>query len=335
MAVPFCCSKGGYDLDRIFVSRPLPGRSLDRLAGEVRLKVGPTAGTAGRRELLAELAEADGWISLLTDRVDGELLDQCPRLRIVANYAVGFDNFDLPAASTRGVLLTNTPDVLTEATADFTWALLLALARRLVEGDLLVRSGGFTGWTPTFHLGREVSGKTLGLYGLGRIGQAVARRASGFGLRVLYHSRRNLELPGLTYVDFPELLRESDYLSLHAPLTPASFHRFGRAEFQAMKREAYLVNTARGALIDEAALAEALRNGAIAGAALDVYEAEPAVEPGLLNLPNVILAPHLGSATLETREAMAERAVGNLLVGLAGKRPSDLLNPEAWGKGRG
>lgn len=322
-------------MDRVFISRPLPGTALARLAGQVEVRLGPAEGPLSRADLLTELAEARGWISLLTDRVDGELLGRCPRLQIVANYAVGFDNFDLPAATARGVLLTNTPDVLTEATADFTWALLLAISRRLVEGDRLLRTGGFTGWAPTFHLGRELAGKTLGLYGLGRIGQAVARRAAGFGLRILYHSRRDLRLPGLTYVAFPELLREADFLSLHAPLTPDARHRFGGAEFRAMKRSAYLVNTARGGLVDEAALAEALQTGEIAGAALDVYEAEPLVTPGLLALPNVVLAPHLGSATLETRAAMAERAVENLLAGLNGKRPPDLLNPEAWGERRG
>ena len=316
-------------MERVIVTRPLPGLALAELATQVELRIGPPEGWP-RDVVERELRAATGWISLLTDRVDAELLDRAPRLRVIANYAVGYDNFDIPAATARGVLLTNTPEVLTEATADFTWALLLAVSRRLVAGDRLLRAGGFNGWAPTFHLGTEVNGKTLGLYGLGRIGQAVARRAAGFGLRVIYHSRHRRELPGLTYVDFPALLAESDFLSLHAPLTPETRERFGTPEFKAMRPTAFLINTARGALVDESALVTALESGWIAGAALDVYAAEPRVTTGLLGLPNVVLAPHLGSATQETRAAMAARAVGNLQAALDEQRPPDLLNPEAW-----
>lgn len=259
----------------------------------------------------------------MSDRVDDELLRAAgPQLLVVANYAVGYDNIDLDACHRHGVIATNTPGVLTDATADMAFALLLAVARRLREGDEMVRSGRWSGWQPLQLLGAQVAGATLGIVGLGRIGRAVARRARGFGMDVLYHNRRadpaaEGEL-GARYASLVELLERSDFVSLHAPLTPETRHMIGAEELRRMKPSAVLVNTARGAVVDEAALVQALRDGTIAGAGLDVYEEEPVVHPGLAPLHNVLLAPHLGSATLETRTAMAlmcSRAVVDVLQG--------------------
>jgi lactate dehydrogenase-like 2-hydroxyacid dehydrogenase len=273
------------------------------------------------------LADKQALMCLLTDRVDGAVLDAGPGLRIVANIAVGFDNIDLAAARSRGVVVTNTPDVLTEATADFTWGLILAVTRRIAEGERLLRRGGWSGWALDFMLGSDLRGKQLGIVGLGRIGRAVASRAGAFGMRVAFTT---LE-PGpdaqvatdasWTRLNLDELLSSSDVVSLHVPLTPATRHLIDRRAILRMKRRAYLVNTSRGPVIDEAALAWALREGLIAGAALDVYEQEPRVHPDLFGLENVVLAPHLGSATVETRTAMADLAARNVLAVLTGSGP--------------
>jgi len=281
-----------------------------------------------RAELLARVRGAAGLLSLLTDRVDGEVMDAAgPGLRVVANYAVGYDNVDVAAASARGIPVTNTPDVLTDATADLTWALILAAVRRVAEGDRIMRRGAFPGWSPLYLLGGEVTGATLGLFGFGRIGRAVARRAAGFGMRVIRHDPRSAGAePGTASVSFDVLLAESDILSIHAPLTEETRHRFGLAEFGRMKRTAVLVNTARGPIVREPDLVVALRNGLLAGAGLDVYEDEPRTAPGLADLDRVVLAPHLGSATLETRTRMAHLAVDNVLAALAGRRPPACVN---------
>jgi len=263
----------------------------------------------------------------LTDAIDEALLAAAgPQLQVVANYAVGYNNIDLDACRRHRVLATNTPGVLTEATADIAFALLLAASRRLVEGDALVRSGEWRGWAPRQLLGGDLHGRTLGLVGCGRIGQAVARRAQGFGLRLIYHQPKPLPSAAeqelrLDYRSLPKLLAEADFVSLHCPLTPATHHLLGAAEFARMKPTAYLINTARGPVVDEAALAAALQAGRLAGAGLDVYEKEPEVHPGLAELPNVVLLPHLGSATLETRTRMGELAVANVLAGLRGEQP--------------
>ena len=275
-----------------------------------------------RRELLRRVREVSALLAVLGDRVDRELLDAAPRLRIVANHAVGYDNVDVPACTARGVWVTNTPDVLTDATADLTWALILALARRVREGERLLRAGEFRGWAPTMLLGRELRGQTLGVLGYGRIGRAVARRAEGFGMRVLFTSRGG-------GVPFDELLQDSDVLSIHCPLNAQTRHLIGAAELLRMKRGAMLVNTARGPIVDEAALVAALESGYLGGAGLDVFENEPAVHPGLLNRDDVVLLPHLGSATQETRQSMARIALEQVERVLRGERPTTAVNEVA------
>ena len=319
----------------VLVTRRLPAPVLERLAAACDLDLWADGEVMPRRELLARVAGKAGLLPLLTDRVDAELLDAAgPGLRVVANYAVGHDNVDLDACTARGVLATNTPDVLTEATADMTWALLLAAARRVTEGDRFLRSRRPWVWSPEMLLGVEVHGKTLGVVGLGRIGRAVARRAAGFGMPVLYAGRRRLPPEeetalGVAWRDLDRLLAEADVVSLHAALTPATRHLIGAEQLRRMKPTAVLVNTARGPLVDEAALAGALRDGELAAAGLDVFEREPEVHPDLLGLDNVAMVPHLGSATVETRTAMGMVAADNLLAALDGRRPPNLLNPAA------
>src|SRR5690242_17358336 len=272
-----------------------------------------------REQLLQRVREASALLPILGDRVDRELLDAAPRLRIVANHAVGYDNVDVPACTARGVWVTNTPGVLTDATADLAWALILALARRLREGEELLRSGGFRGWAPTMLLGRELRGRTLGVLGYGRIGRAVARRAEGFGMRVLFTARGG-------GTPFDELLQQSDVLSIHCPLNPQTRHLFDAAALLRMRRGALLVNTARGPIVDEAALGAALEAGHLGGAALDVFEHEPLVHPGLVGRDDVVLLPHLGSATQEARESMARIALTQVELVLRGERPQTPVN---------
>lgn len=290
-----------------------------------------------KAELARRLGDAEALICLLTDTVDAELLASAPKLKVIANVAVGYDNIDVAAASARGVLVTNTPGVLSEATADLTFALLLAAARRLNEAERDLRAGKFGGWElfqP--HLGLSVWGKTLGIIGMGRIGQAVARRASGFNMPVLYHNRNRLAAQlerqlGARYVSRDELLAQSDFVSLHAPLSEATRHLIDAAALAKMKPSAILINTARGPLVDEAALADALAAGRLAGAALDVFEREPEVHPKLLALErHLVLTPHIGSATYDTRREMSLLAARNVIAALSGKRPEALVNPEAW-----
>jgi glyoxylate reductase len=274
-------------------------------------------------EILAGIREAQAVICTLNERFDGAMLAAAPSLRVIANYAVGYNNIELDAAKARGVVVTNTPDVLTNATADITWALILAVARRVVEGDQLVRQNRWAGWSPTQLLGVDLSGKTLGIIGMGRIGQAVARRAAGFEMTVLYWTRGKRPLPSShaswQRVPFDELLRRSDFLSLHVPLTPETTHLVDEAVLRLMKPTAYLINASRGPVVDEAALVNALREGRLAGAGLDVYEREPELHPGLRELSQVVLLPHLGSATIETRIKMGLMCVENVLAVLGGK----------------
>ena len=278
---------------------------------EAALRVLTAAGLRAEPGAL-EVEDCDALLCLLTDRIDAPLLDRARRLRIVANLAVGTDNIDLAAAAARGIAVSNTPDVLTDATADLAFALLLAAARRLAWADRYVRGGGFTGWRPDVGIGLDVTCRTLGIFGAGRIGRAVAERARGFRMEVLFCSRSG-------GVAKDELLARSDFLSLHAPLTPETRHWIGEPELRRMKPTAVLVNTARGALVDEAALVRALREGWIAAAGLDVFEREPALAKGLVDLPNAVLAPHVGSATVATRDRMAEVAAENIIAALAGK----------------
>jgi glyoxylate reductase len=281
--------------------------------------------------VLRHITDKHGLLSMLTDRVDEELIEKAPNLKMIANCAVGFNNIDIAAATKRGILVSNTPGVLTDATADLTFALILSVARRVVEGDAMTRSGGFKSWAPFVFLGSEVTGKTLGIIGLGEIGKAVALRARCFRMPVLYYNRSRLpesqeqEL-NATYTDFSTLLSRSDFISLHVPLTDQTRHLIGKNELELMKQSAFLINASRGPVVDEKALLKALRTNMIAGAGLDVYENEPEVTPGLPDLANVVLLPHLGSATIETRTKMASLAVENLLAGLEERIPPNCLN---------
>jgi len=284
-----------------------------------------------REAILQQIEGKDGLLCMITDTVDPELLDRAPGLKIIANYGVGFNNIDVAAATRRGIPVTNTPGVLTDATADITFALILAVGRRVVAGDRYTREGRFQFWAPLHFLGSEISEKTLGIIGMGRIGQAVAKRAAGFDMPLLYSGRKRLpneieRALKATYTDMETLLARSDFVSLHVPLTEQTHHLIDSAALNRMRPEAFLINTSRGPVVDEAALCTALQNRAIAGAGLDVYEHEPAVTPGLLSLDNVVLLPHVGSATIETRTQMARLAADNLLAGLAGQKPPNCLN---------
>ncbi len=326
---------------RVYVARPLPESALALLREQAEVTLWPTDEVPPPRDVLVrEASPSDGLISLLTDRVDGALLDAAPRLRVVSNYAVGYDNIDVDAATARGVVVTNTPGVLTETVADFTMTLVLATARRLVEADQYTRAGRWKSWEPMLFLGQDVHGATLGLVGLGRIGAAVARRARGFGMRLLYYDvirREDLERElGLEFTTFEEVLRQADFVSVHTPLTPQTRHLIGAAQMQLMKKTAILINTARGPIVDPNALYQALVSRRILGAGLDVFEVEP-VTAGhpLLTLDNIIVAPHIASASVETRTKMAQMAVENLLATLFGRRPPNFVNPEVWERRRG
>jgi glyoxylate reductase len=274
-----------------------------------------------REELCARIAEAEGLVVLLSDRVDAGVIDAARRLKVIANVAVGFDNIDVGHARSKGIAVTNTPDVLTDATADLTWALILAVTRRIGEGERIVRRGAWRGWSFEFMLGSSLGGKQLGIVGPGRIGRAVGARAAAFGMTLAYASRCPTEWAGAEAMSLDRLLATSDIISLHVPLTEQTRHLIDQRAFARMKRTAYFVNTTRGSVVDESALVWALGERLIAGAALDVFEREPEVHPGLLELENVVLTPHLGSATRETRTAMAELAVQNVVAILGGALP--------------
>lgn len=272
-------------------------------------------------ELVARVAGKHALLSLITEKIDAEVIEAGRNLRIIANVAVGYNNVDVAAARARGITVTNTPDVLTDATADMTWALILAVMRRVAEGDRLIRAGGWNRWSMDFMLGTELRGRQLGVVGFGRIGRAVADRGRAFGMRIACTSRSPVSVPDVEAMPLDLLLATSDVVSLHVPLGPETTHLIGQPQLARMKRGAYLVNTSRGPIVDEAALAWALSQGLIGGAALDVFEDEPRVHAGLLTLPNVVLTPHLGSATVDTRTAMADLAASNALAVLAGQPP--------------
>jgi glyoxylate reductase len=321
----------------VYVCRPLPGRALDLLRERCAVHVWPDPEIPPPREVLLEaVREAEGLVTLVTERVDETLLAAAPRLRVVSNVAVGYDNVDVAAATRRGVVVTNTPDVLTETTADLAWALLLAAARRVAEADRFTRAGRWKAWGLELLLGQDVYGRTLGVVGMGRIGRAVARRAGGFRMRVLYTSRTRCEEVerelGAEWRALDDLLAEADFVTLHTPLTQETRHLIGRERLRRMKPTAVLVNTARGAVVDEQALVEALRERWIWAAGLDVFEQEPLPpDSPLLSLDNVVLAPHIGSASFTTRARMAEMAAENCLAVLSGRRPPNPVNPEALG----
>jgi lactate dehydrogenase-like 2-hydroxyacid dehydrogenase len=322
----------------IYVTRRLPEAAMELLEKNFELECNPFDRVLTHQELLEKVKGRDGLLPLLTDRIDGEVLDIAGKqLRVVANYAVGFNNIDVPAATARKIAVTNTPGVLTDTTADLTLALILGVARRLVESDRYARAGKYEGWAPLLFLGADVHHKTLGLMGFGRIGYAVAKRALGFDMRVLYHDHRRAD-PELEkqaqaqYVDRDTLLQEADFLSIHVPLTPETTRFMSTREFSLMKQTAYIVNTSRGEVIDEAALVEALKNREIAGAGLDVFEHEPAISPALLTMDNVIILPHIGSASTETRTKMGLMAAENLIAVFQDRVPPNCLNPEVFGK---
>lgn len=319
---------------RIYVTRRIPEAGLAMLRSRHSVTMNEADRPVTRAEFLAAVRDADGVLCLLTDRIDDEVMAAATRAKGFANFAVGFDNIDVAEATRRKLPVSNTPDVLTDATAEMAWTLLFAVARRIVESDSMLRSGQWLGWGPLQFVGGDITGKTLGIIGGGRIGQAFAMKSRGFEMPVLYtderpNERLEQEL-GARRVALEELLRESDFVSVHVPLTPATRHLIDHDALCCMKRTAYLINTARGPVVDEAALVEALRTKVIAGAGLDVYEEEPRVTAGLTGLANVVLAPHTGSATVSSRDNMALKAARNLLAMLAGERAPDCLNPQIY-----
>lgn len=316
---------------KVLVTGRLPHVILSRLEKECEVVINRHDKPMHREEILSNIGDKDGLLCMITDRIDKNLIISAPRLKIIANYGVGFNNIDVEAATEKGIPVTNTPRVLTDATADLAMALILASGRRLVEGDRRTRAGQFRYWAPFHFLGHEITGKTLGIIGFGRIGKAVAKRAAGFDMKVIYYNRRRLEsseeeVLNVEYVDFNNLLKEADFVSLHVPLSPHTVHLIGSDELKKMKPSAYLINTSRGSVVDEKALLEALNNAEIQGAGLDVYENEPDLTPGLSDLENATLLPHMGSSTVETRTKMAFMAAENLLAGLKGKIPPNCLN---------
>lgn len=320
---------------RVFVTRPVYPAALERLRAHADVDAADDRAGLAPDALLARAREADALVCQLTDPIPARLLEAAPRLRVVANVAVGYDNIDVPTATRLGILVTNTPGVLTESTADFTFALLLATARRVVEADAFVRAERWQRWEVDLLCGVDVHGKTLGIIGMGRIGQAVARRAQGFGMRVLYASRHPVTAtPTAEHVPLDDLLARADFVTVHVPLTAETRHLIDAAALARMRRTALLVNTARGPIVDEQALVEALRSGRLAGAGLDVFEREPHLTAGLRDLPNVVLAPHLGSATVETRTLMCTMAADNALATLRDDRPPCLVDPAAWERRR-
>jgi glyoxylate reductase len=303
---------------KVLLTRRIPSSALATLEGACDVDRND-GGQLSPEQLKTRLGDKAGVVCLLTDMFTADVMDAAPQLKVIANVAVGYNNIDVAAATARGIVVTNTPEVLTDATADLAWALIMDITRRVSEGDRLIRRGGWKGWALDFMLGNELSGKTLGIIGYGRIGQAVAARAVPFGLRVIHSDVQ--AVPGSGAIPVDRLLATSDIVSIHCPLTPETRHMINQAALARMKRSAYLINTSRGPVVDEAALAWALKNGIISGAALDVYEEEPNVHPDLLTLENVVLTPHLGSATTETRTAMADLAVRNAIAVVTGHSP--------------
>lgn len=321
---------------KVYLTRRLPPQVMLRLERETDLAWNAQDRVASRNEIMIGLRGRQALLCTINERVDAEILDSCPGLKVVANFGVGYNHVDIAAASARKIPVTNTPDVLTDATADLAFALLLAAARRLGEGERLVRTGAWKGWEPMQLLGADVSGATLGIIGFGRIGRAVACRARGFGMKLIYWNRTPLTQAQeseteATRAEFEDLLRQSDFVSLHAAYSAETHHLIGKPQLELMKPSAFLINASRGAVVDEAALVEVLQRRRIAGAALDVYEQEPHLMPGLSQLDNVLLAPHLGSATIGTRTRMGMIAVDNLLAACLGQRPPNCVNPEVFG----
>ena len=317
---------------KVFVDHPLPGNALEKLKGKCDVTVNQKE-KLSKKELKEAIREADGFICLLTDKIDRNVINAGKKLKVISNYAVGVDNIDVKAATKKKIAVTNTPGVLTQAVAEHTFALLVAIARRISEADKFTRSNKYKGWKPNLLLGAELKGKTLGIIGMGRIGSVVSRIAKqGYEMNVVYYTEHRDEAgekeTGAQYLPFDEVLKQSDFVSIHVPLTEKTRHLIGEPQFAMMKRTAYLINTSRGPVVDENALVKALQSKTIAGAALDVFEFEPKLAPGLNKLDNVVLTPHIASATIEARTAMAEMAVENLLAILEGRKPLSIVNPE-------
>jgi glyoxylate reductase len=318
---------------KILITGNLPDKVTLPLQEKYQVEMNHEDRPLDHQTLITGVKDKQGLLSMFTDNISEEVLAGAPHLKMIVNFGVGYNNIDVRAATARGIMVSNTPGVLTNATAELAFTLILSISRRLVEGDRMVREGRFKFWAPMLFLGREVTGKTIGIIGMGQIGKAVAVRAGAFDMRILYHNRKRIapeEEKNLRaeYVDLQTLLEESDFVSLNVPLTEQTRHLIGKDELSQMKTTAFLVNTARGPVIDEKALVEALKAGKIGGAGLDVYENEPFLTPGLAELDNVILLPHVGSGTLETRIKTGTLAVKNLIAGLAGGIPPNLVNPE-------
>ncbi|GAB4365246.1 MAG: glyoxylate reductase [Calditrichia bacterium] len=320
---------------KVLVTHPIPQVGIELLQEkfEVEIYSGPKI---SRKQLLSKVKQVDGLLCLLSDGIDKELMDSAPRLKVVSNLAVGYDNIDVDYATRRGIIVTNTPGILTDATADLAWALLLAVCRRIVEGDQLMRSGQFVGWDPLMLRGGDLKNKTLGILGAGRIGTAFAERSLGWRMKILYFDKnKNSYLEkelGARKVSLDEVLSQSDFISLHLPLTEDTHHLINESALRKMKPGTYLINTARGAVVEESALVKALKEGWIAGAGLDVFENEPRIHPELARFSNVVLTPHIGSATIETRNEMSRIAARNLIAALEGKKPPFVVNPQVFDK---
>jgi len=319
---------------KVYVTRELPERGMKIIKERFDAEVWPEYGPPPKQVIIEKARNVDALVTLLSDKIDAEVFDAAPSLKIIAQMAVGYDNIDVEEATRRGIYVTNTPGVLTETTADFTWALMMAVARRVVEADRYVREGKWkVGWHPSMLLGRDVYGATLGIVGAGRIGTAVARRAKCFNMKILYYDvvpNPQLEKEtGAKFVDLDTLLKESDFISIHVPLTKETYHLINAEKLKLVKKTAYLINTARGPIVDEKALYEALKEGRLAGAALDVFEQEPTpIDNPLLKLDNVVVAPHIASASYETRSRMAEMVAENLVAFFEGRVPPNLVNPD-------
>ena len=319
---------------KVYVTRLIPDDGMKLLYDKCEVTVNPHDRVATRQELIDNIKGKDAMLCLLTDTIDAEIMDANPNVKIIANYAVGFNNIDVQAATQRGIPVSNTPGVLTDTTADMAWTLIMSTARRVVEGDKFTRAGKYKGWGPLLLVGQDVHHKTLGIIGFGRIGQTVAKRAAGFDMKILYYDVNKMpevaQKYNAEYRELDDLLRESDIISLHVDLNDSTRHLISEREFGLMKDTAYLINTARGPVVDENALVQALKNNRIAGAGLDVFENEPALAPGLAELDNIVIPPHIASATRETRGAMARIAAENVIAALEGRKPPTIVNLEVW-----
>jgi len=315
---------------KVYVTREISSGALILLSQYFDVEVNQEDRVLNKKELLKMVENVDALLCLINDTVDKEVIDRAKKVKIIANYGVGYNNIDVEAATSRGIIVTNTPGVLTDATADLAWGLLFAVARRIAESDRFARAGEYKGWSPSLLLGMDITGKTLGVIGTGRIGKAFAKKSAGFDMKILYHNRRRnkqfeREL-NAEWVDKDTLLKESDFVSLHVPLTQETYHLIGKKELEIMKKTAILINTSRGPVVDENALVKALKEKQIWGAGLDVYENEPDIEEELISLDNVVLLPHLGSATNETRNKMAMMAAENVVAVLNGQKPVNPVN---------